>query len=254
MGVKWWYDSRMRLDKALSDSGYGTRTDVKALVRAGRVRVDGAVVRDPSLRLPDGGTAQIEVDGAPAQVQRHLHLMMHKPAGYLTALEDARRHTVAELVPAHLATRGLSPVGRLDADTTGLLLLTNDGLLAHRLANPKWHVDKVYHVWTEGAPFAPDDAARFGEGLVLGDGTECQPAELAPIGPNEALLTIREGKYHQVKRMMLATGRAVVRLHREAMGPLSLDPALAPGASRLLDEEEADRLYRAASLEDLRSD
>ena len=240
----------MRLDKALADSGYGTRSEVRDLVRSGRVLVDGAVVRDPGAVLPAGAEGRISVDGAGARIRRHLHLMMHKPAGYLTALDDPKQPTVAELVPKNLATRGLAPVGRLDVDTTGLLLLTNDGTLGHRLANPKWHVDKVYHVWTEGgAPFAEADVGRFAAGLVLGDGTECQPASLDVLGPAEARLTLREGKFHQVKRMMQSTGRTVVRLHRETMGPLSLDPDLRPGACRELTDEEAALLYKAASLE-----
>jgi len=240
----------MRLDKALSDSGHGTRSEVRDLVRAGRVRVDGAVVRDPAFQLPEGAAERIEVDGEATRVRRFLHLMLHKPAGYLTALEDARQHTVAELIPPALATRGLAPVGRLDLDTTGLLLLTNDGTLGHRLANPKWHVDKVYHAWTEdGEPFDAHDVEAFADGLVLGDGTPCQPAALEILGPAEARLTLREGKFHQVKRMMQSTGRTVVRLHRESVGPLVLDASLPPGAVRELTDEEAALLYKAASLE-----
>ncbi len=240
----------MRLDKTLSDSGYGTRSEVRALVRAGRVRVDGAVVRDPGFLLHEGVDGRLAVDGTATRVRRHLHLMLHKPEGFLTALEDARQPTVADLIPPNLRTRGLAPVGRLDLDTTGLLLLTNDGTLGHRLANPKWHVDKVYHAWTEGGdPFDARDAAAFAEGLTLGDGTPCQPAALEILGPAEARLTLHEGKYHQVKRMMGSTGRTVVRLHRESVGPVRLDPALAPGESRELTDEEAALLYRAASLE-----
>jgi 16S rRNA pseudouridine516 synthase len=239
----------MRLDKTLSDSGHGTRSEVRELVRAGRVQVDGAVVRDPGFQLPEGAADRIAVDGEATRVRRHLHLMLYKPAGYLTALEDAHQPTVADLIPTSLRTRGLAPVGRLDADTTGLLLLTNDGTLGHRLANPKWHVDKVYHAWTEGGEsFGAHDVDAFADGLVLGDGTSCQPAALEILGPAEVRLTQREGKYHQVKRMLRSTGRTVVRLHRESVGPLGLDPALAPGDSRELTDEEAALLYKAALL------
>jgi 16S rRNA pseudouridine516 synthase len=240
----------MRLDKALSNSGYGTRSEMRGLVRSGRVRVDGIVIRNPGAILPECAERRIVVDGVAARFHKHIHLMLHKPAGTITAMDDPKHPTVADLIPQNLATRGLAPVGRLDVDTTGLLVLTNDGTLGHRLANPKWHVDKVYHVWTEGGePFAEPDAEHFTDGIVLEDGTRCLPADLVVVGPSEALLTLREGKFHQVKLMMLATGRTVVRLHRESMGPLVLDTALAPGECRELTEEEATLLYKAASLE-----
>ena len=222
---------------------------MRDLVRSGRVQIDGAVVRDPGFSLPEGAERRIAVDGVGARFHRYFHLMLHKPAGFVTALEDAKYHTIAELIPHNLATLGLAPVGRLDVDTTGLLILTNDGMLGHRLANPKWHVDKVYHVWTKGGhPFSESDAEIFATGLVLEDGTPCLPAALDVLGPSEARLTLREGKFHQVKRMMLSTGRTVVRLHRVAMGPLVLDPELPEGSCRELTDEEATLLYGAASL------
>ena len=172
--------------------------------------------------------------------------MLHKPAGCLTATEDRRQETVLDLLPPELRRRALSPVGRLDKDTEGLLLLTNDGQLAHRLRSPKSHVDKVYYARVDGAR-EPGDIAAFAAGMTLGDGLECLPAGLEILSPTEALVTLREGKFHQVKRMLAARGKPVLYLKRLSMGRLRLDPALAPGAWRMLTEEERSALNLSLS-------
>lgn len=237
----------MRLDRLIAASGYGSRAQVKKWIRAGRVEVDGKKATDPGQSvLPD---CPVRLDGEPLQKRTHLDLMLHKPAGLITALHDAHRPTIASLLPPHWLQRGLVPIGRLDRDSTGLLLLTNHGQLCHRLASPNWSIEKTYQVTVEGRPFEPSDVNLFAAGLKLADGFQCQSARLLIRGPLQADLVIREGKYHQVKRMMLASGRKVLTLHRSQLGPIRLDPALAPGKLRLLSQDEQSLLYRAVGLD-----
>ncbi len=229
-----------RLDKRLSGAGY-SRKEANGLIRAGRVTVDGAAVTTPERRVEDG--AVIQVDGAPLQ-EGFLYIMLHKPAGVVTATEDAKERTVLDLLPEELRRRGLFPVGRLDQDVTGRVLLTDDGPLGHRLTSPRHHVDKVYEVTADGA-FTGDDGERLAAGLTLGDGLKCLPAELELTGrANVALLTIREGKFHQVKRMMACLGKPVTALKRLGMGGLRLDETLKPGEWRMLTEEERGELQK----------
>lgn len=225
-----------RLDKIIASTGRFSRREVKLLARQGRILVDGRAVRDTAEKA-DPETAEILVDGEPLCYRRCTWVMLHKPAGYLSATEDGRGPTVLDLLPAELRRQGLFPVGRLDKDTEGLLLLTNDGALAHRLLAPRSHVDKVYYARVEGA-LEPADAAAFAAGMTLGDGLECLPAGLEILSPGECLVTLREGKFHQVKRMLAARGKPVTYLKRLSMGPLRLDPELAPGAFRMLTAEE----------------
>ena len=189
----------------------------------------------------------ITVDGAPVRLRAPVLLMLHKPAGLLSATEDRRQKTVLDLLPEHLRRRGLFPVGRLDKDTEGLLLLTDDGPLGHALLSPKNHVDKVYYARVEGVLTAADTAA-FAGGMVLADGLECLPAGLELLSPQEALVTLREGKFHQVKRMLAACGKPVTYLKRLSMGPLRLDEALAPGAFRPLTVGEIHTLLDICGL------
>ena len=229
-----------RLDKVLAGTGRWSRREVKDLVRQGRVRIDGVTARTAEEKL-DPDTAAISVDGQPVETERFTYVMLHKPAGVLSATEDSRQSTVLDLLPPELRKRGLSPVGRLDKDTEGLLLLTNDGALAHRLLSPKSHVDKVYYARVEGT-LEPADTAAFAAGMTLGDGLCCLPAGLEILSPGEALGTLREGKFHQAKRMLAARGKPVTYLKRLSMGPLRLDPELAPGAFRVLTPEEKNAL------------
>lgn len=234
-----------RLDKLLGHMGVGSRKDVREIIRTGRVRVDGQVLTDPGLQV-DPGAQSLVVDGRPLTFQSHFYVMMHKPPGYITAADDPRKPTVMDVLPEELRRRDLMPVGRLDKDTEGLLLFTTDGELTHRLLSPKWHVDKRYLVRLEW-PLTPEAPAAFTAGIVLEDGYRCLPARLEIIAPQEATVTIREGKYHQVKRMFQAVGNQVVYLKRLDMGPLTLGD-LPLGASRPLTEAEIDQLYDSAGL------
>lgn len=233
-----------RLDKLLSSTGRWSRKEVKDLVRQGRVLADGLPVRRPEEKF-DTETTVFQVDGAGVNCAPFVYLMMHKPDGLLSATEDQNQKTVVDLLPSHLRRRGLFPVGRLDKDTTGLLLLTDDGFLAHELLSPKKHVDKVYLAHVDGKVDGGDVAA-LAEGMVLGDGLHCLPAGLEPLEDGSScLVTLREGKYHQVKRMLAARGKPVLALKRLSMGPLSLDEGLEAGSWRELTAGEVAALKRA---------
>ena len=231
---------KQRLDKIIASTGRFSRREVKLLVRQGRVLVDGVPARSAEDRMAPE-TAEITVDGERLAWRRYTWLMMNKPAGVLSATEDGRGKTVLDLLPEELRRRELFPVGRLDKDTEGLLLLTNEGGLAHDLLSPKKHVDKVYYARTAGE-LEEADCRAFAAGMVLGDGLECLPAGLEILSAgtegSEALVTLREGKFHQVKRMLAARGKPVLYLKRLRMGNLTLDPALEPGEYRFLTEEE----------------
>ncbi len=231
--------AQQRLDRIIASTGRYSRREAKQLVREGRVLVDGHIAASAEDKC-DPLTARITVNGEELGYREHTYVMLHKPAGVLSATEDGRGRTVLDLLAPEYRRLGLFPVGRLDKDTEGLLLLTDDGALAHDLLAPKKHVDKVYFVRTEGA-LAPEDCAAFAAGMTLGDGLKCLPAglEILKSGErSEALVTLREGKFHQIKRMLAARGKPVAYLKRLSMGPLTLDDSLAAGEYRLLTEEE----------------
>lgn len=233
-----------RLDKFLSDSKVASRRELRQIIRAGRVRVGERVVREPEYKV-DEKNDEIFLDGVRVGGARRIVLMFHKPAGFVTSTADPRDRTVMELLPPQY--RDLTPVGRLDKDTEGLLLLTDDGELAHRLLSPKHHVDKRYYARVDGA-LGPEDVAAFASGMTLGDGLECLPASLEPLEPGACIVTLREGKFHQVKRMLAARGAPVLYLKRLSMGPLVLDEALPVGAFRELTAAETAALRVAAGL------
>lgn len=235
-----------RLDKLLAGTGKWSRREVKALVRQGLVRVDGRLAASAEDKL-DPAAAIITVAGETISLCRFTYVMLHKPAGVLTATEDRKQPTVLDLLPPELRRIALAPVGRLDKDTEGLLLLTNDGELAHRLLSPKYHVEKRYFARVDGELSAAD-AEAFARGMTLGDGLECLPAGLEVLPDRVCIVTLREGKFHQVKRMLAARGAPVLYLKRLSMGPLTLDDSLAAGAYRLLRAEEILALYRACGL------
>lgn len=235
-----------RLDKLLAGTGKWSRREVKALVRQGLVRVDGRLAASAEDKL-DPAAAIITVAGETISLYRFTYVMLHKPAGVLTATEDRKQPTVLDLLPPELRRIGLAPVGRLDKDTEGLLLLTNDGELAHRLLSPKYHVDKRYLARVDGELSAADTEA-FARGMTLEDGLECLPAGLEVLPDRVCIVTLREGKFHQVKRMLAARGAPVLYLKRLSMGPLTLDDSLAAGAYRLLRAEEISALYRVCDL------
>lgn len=233
---------RLRLDKIIAASGRYSRREVKLLIRQGRVLVDGMPARSPEDKV-DPEAAEITVNGEVLPYRRHTWLMLHKPAGVLSATEDGRGKTVLDLLPPELQRQGLFPVGRLDKDTEGLLLLTNEGGLAHDLLSPRHHVDKVYFARTAGT-LTEEDRRAFAEGMEL-NGLRCLPAELEILSAgteSEALVTLREGKFHQVKRMLAQRGKPVLYLKRVKMGNLTLDPALARGEYRYLTDEELQAL------------
>ena len=235
-----------RLDKLLAGTGKWSRREVKALVRQGLVRVYGRLAASAEDKL-DPAAAIITVAGETISLCRFTYVMLHKPAGVLTATEDRKQPTVLDLLLPELRRIGLAPVGRLDKDTEGLLLLTNDGELAHRLLSPKYHVEKRYLARVDGELSAAD-AEAFARGMTLGDGLECLPAGLEVLPDRVCIVTLREGKFHQVKRMLAARGAPVLYLKRLSMGPLTLDDSLAAGAYRLLRAEEILALYRACGL------
>ncbi|MBR0228620.1 MAG: rRNA pseudouridine synthase [Clostridia bacterium] len=234
----------MRLDKLLARLGQASRSGCRELLKAGRVRVNGEVARSGADPVPEG--AVVTLDGQTLDCRLDRYLMMNKPAGVLTAREDSRQKTVMDLLPPVYASLECMPVGRLDKDTTGLLLLATDGELAHRLISPARHVDKVYEARVEGA-LEQKDAEAFAAGVPLGDFTAL-PARLEILAPDVGLATVREGKFHQVKRMFGAVGKPVKALRRLQFGPLSLDEALQPGDYRELNEEEIAALYAAAGM------
>lgn len=230
-----------RLDKLLASTGRWSRREVKELIGRGRVLVDGCPARRPEDKC-DPQLACIQVDGEVVDCAPFVYIMLHKPSGILSATQDKKQATVLDLLPEHLRRRGLFPVGRLDKDTEGLLLITDDGLLGHDLLSPRKHVDKVYYARVDGKVDGQDVQA-LAQGMTLGDGFTCLPAGLEPMGDgSECLVILREGKYHQVKRMLAARGKPVLYLKRLSMGPLELDETLAPGQWRLLSGQEVQAL------------
>ena len=235
-----------RLDKLLGELGVASRSELRQIIRSGRVRVDGAVVTEPERRL-DGERSEIMLDGKNLRYTEKRSYMMDKPAGLLSVTEDKHQQTVFRLLPPEMQRMGLFPVGRLDKDTSGLLLLTNDGELAHKIISPKSGIPKRYLAEVEGEPDA-EDVRAFREGLVLGDGTQCLPAELELLGGKTCLVTVMEGKYHQVKRMLAARGKPVRALRRLAVGGLELDESLGPGGFRELTEEDLCKVLKKDSI------
>lgn len=224
-----------RLDKFLCDSGIGTRSQVKVILKAGRVTVDGKVERDNGRKV-DPSVQIIALDGEVLTGKRRIVLMLNKPEGFVTATEDATERTVMELLPPEYRHFDLKPVGRLDKATEGLLLFTNDGDLLHRLISPKKEVQKVYYARHEGHA-VQEDVDAFASGLTLRDGTVCLSAKLEPLGPGESLITVCEGKYHQVRRMMASRNMPVLYLERRQEGQIELGE-LPRGQVRELSDNE----------------
>lgn len=233
---------KLRLDKYLADMGLGTRSEVKQAVRKGRVQVNGQTVREPEYKT-ETESDQVWFNGQPAAYREYEYYMLNKPAGVISASEDPRERCVVDLIESR-KRKDLFPVGRLDKDTEGLLLITNDGGLAHRLLSPKKHVDKVYYARVQGR-VTQEDAELFRRGVDIGEKKQTLPAELRILNAGEISeieLTIREGKFHQVKRMFHAAGKEVLYLKRLQMGPLRLDESLKPGEYRTLNTQELDIL------------
>lgn len=232
-----------RLDKFLTEAGVGTRSQVKQLLKTGRVAVDGKAAKDGSAKI-DPAVQTVTLDGEALCGKRRMVVMLNKPEGYVTATEDPRDKTVMELLPQEWKNQELRPVGRLDKATEGLLLFTNDGDLLHRLISPKKGVEKIYYARHEGTA-TQEDVEAFRSGLTLRDGTVCLSAKLTPLGPGESLITVCEGKYHQVRRMMASRSMTVLYLERRQEGSLTLGD-LPRGCARELTEEERIQLEKMA--------
>ena len=235
--------AKMRLDKLLSNMGYGTRKDIKKFAKDGIILVDGQTVKDSSQHV-DPDIHQIEFDGELVEYREFVYLMMNKPQGVISATEDVVERTVVDLLDTKYHRFQVFPVGRLDKDTEGLLVLTNDGKMAHELLSPRRHVPKTYYAEIKGI-VTDEDVVNFQQGVTLDDGYKTLPSELVirNSGPESKIeLTIYEGKFHQVKRMFLAVGKKVTFLKRINMGKLPLDSALALGEFRELTSEELDLL------------
>lgn len=236
----------IRLDKYLAEMGVGTRQEVKKQIRQGKVTVNGIVVKAADTKINENGD-EVAVGGRMISYVSYEYYMLNKPAGVISATEDRKDTTVIDLI-RDKKRKDLFPVGRLDKDTEGLLLITNDGDLAHRLLAPKKHVDKVYYAKIDGV-VTEEDVKKFAEGIDIGTDEEemTRPAKLEIIKSgeeSEIRLTIHEGKFHQVKRMFLAVGKEVTYLKRERMGTLCLDENLKPGEYRLLTEEEIENVRK----------
>ncbi|WP_073201335.1 pseudouridine synthase [Gracilibacillus kekensis] len=232
----------MRLDKFLANMGYGSRKDVKALIKNKRITVNDEIIRKSDIKI-DRYQDQIKCDDHIITYQEFIYIMLHKPSGYLSATEDNKQKTVLDLIKKKDKILDPFPVGRLDKDTEGLLLLTNDGQLAHELLSPKKHVDKKY-IATVAEKVTESDVKRFSEGVVLDDGYLTKPAQLSVIGEYRVQIIITEGKYHQIKRMFEAIGNKVLYLKRISMGSLTLDRDLDKGKYRELTKEEITQLRR----------
>lgn len=232
-----------RLDKVLSNSGYGSRKEIKQAVKDGQIKVDGIMAEDGGQHV-DPVSQIIEINGGKLNYRQFIYLMMNKPEGVISATEDLRQKTVLDIVPAEYRHFELFPAGRLDIDTEGLLLLTNDGQMAHEMLSPKKHVPKRYYARVKGK-VTEKDREEFKKGVVLEDGYKTLPAELYILksaDDSEIELVIYEGKFHQVKRMFEAAGKKVTYLKRLEMGPIKLDKTLMPGESREISEVEIARL------------
>ena len=230
----------VRLDKILTDTGLCSRSQAREIIRRGRAAVNGIPCADPAEKF-DPEAVSFTVDGEPVDGPGHIYIMLNKPAGVLTATRDPRKPTVVDAMPEEWKRRGLFPVGRLDKDTTGLLLLTDDGVFAHKVISPKSHVSKLYEAVVDGTPCEADFAA-FRGGIVLRDGTQCLPAELTDLGGGRVQVEVFEGKYHQVKRMLGSRQMPVLHLKRLRIGGLRLDSSLAEGEYRRLTPEEIQKI------------
>lgn len=224
-----------RIDKIIASQGQYSRSDVKKLISKKQVTVDGEIVKSPNIKA-DPAVSVITVKGITLNFKRNVYLMLNKPKGYVSATEDRDHQTVLELVPAEYSGRDIFPAGRLDRDTTGLMIITDDGALAHNILAPKKHVQKIYHVELD-IPVTEEMAKGFAEGVELNDGI-CKEAGLEITGEYTARVTLKEGRYHQIKRMFGCFGAKVVELHRLTMGNLHLPEDLAVGECRELTEEE----------------
>ena len=232
----------MRLDKFISDCGAASRREIKQLIKAGRVALNGKTAVAPETKL-DPESDIVAIDGTALKYEKNHYFMLNKPAGILSATDDGRQKTVIDLFLPEHKRLGLFPVGRLDKDTTGLLLVTDDGDFAHKVISPKSEIEKLYRAETL-TPVNDDDIAAFAQGVMLADGTKCLPAGLELCNDGSCLVTVMEGKYHQVKRMLASRGKPVIALERLRIGALELDKSLKAGDYRPLTADELCRVMK----------
>ena len=227
-----------RIDKIIASQGQYSRSEVKKLVKSGRVTLDGSVIKSSDIKA-DPDKSDIAIDGKSIRYKKHIYIMLNKPQGVVSATDDRDHKTVIDLVPKELKRDGLFPAGRLDGDTVGFVLITDDGDFAHEILSPKNHIMKTYHA-TLQRPVTGEDIRAFSEGVELRDGTLCLEAEVRSLDSDTPMAEIKicEGKYHQVKRMFAALGNKVVFLKRVKMGGLSLDETLEEGQCREITTEE----------------
>ena len=231
--------SSIRLDKYLADMGVGSRRDVKSILKAGRVKVNSVTMTEAEAKI-DTESDNVELDGKRIGYEEYRYYMLNKPAGVISATKDKLSDTVIEILKGE-NTKDLFPVGRLDKDSEGLLIISNDGKFAHNVLSPAKHVDKTYFVRLDKKP-NEEEISRIENGIDIGDDKPCLPAKVEVISDDEAYITISEGRFHQVKRMMEAVGNEVLFLKRLSMGPLILDETLEPGEYRQLTQEELKQL------------
>lgn len=238
-----------RLDKILASQGTLSRRDVKDIIKKGRVTLNGKVIRDSAVKV-DLNTDEVKIDGEKIMLKKHIYIMMNKPQGVISASDSEDDETVVDLVPQELFRKGLFPAGRLDKDTTGFVLITDDGDFAHKILSPKNHIFKTYLARLEHE-LSEDDIKELEKGITLQDGTTLKESKVQIVEYGESPLVkimICEGKYHQVKRMFAATGNKVVALHREKMGELSLDESLKSGECREITPEELLKVQKSKNL------
>ena len=239
----------MRLDKALANTGIGTRSAVRSLIASGGVTVNGVTAKDPGMQV--SGSDKIAVNGNETGIKENLYFLLDKPDSVLTAMEDPRLPCVGDYIPAELSGKKLAPVGRLDYHTTGLLIITNDGELSHRLQSPKYHIAKKYLVTFKGPGWSSSEIGKVAEGITLTDmdtPIKTAPAELSVISPDKAGITLYEGKTHEVRRIFAHWERPVLTLKRISVGDLALGDNLAEGQIRELTEEEINGLKKITKL------
>ena len=236
----------MRLDKFLSVTATASRSEAKLAARSGRITVNGTAVKDTSVHI-DENTADVVFCGKKVIYRKFTYLMLNKPAGYVSATDDPRQKTVLDLLPESYKKLGLFPCGRLDIDTTGLLILTNDGQLAHRLLAPKFHVEKTYS-FSCSPPLDADMTARLEAGVDIGEKSPTKPAKLSSTEGTRGTITISEGKFHQIKRMFAAVGSEITSLSRTEFAGITLDAALCEGQWRALTDDEERRLVSAGNF------
>ena len=237
----------IRLDKLIAYAAGLTRSQAGKAIRSGSVKVNGSILQKPEQKI-DENACSVSLNGETIHFKRYRYFLLNKPTGVITASIDGSQKTVLDLFPHELRKLRLFPVGRLDKDTSGLLLVTNNGEFAHRLISPKSEIDKIYRATVSGS-LTDADMMQFRSGLILADGTHCLPAGLTILGESECLVTIREGKYHQVRRMLAAVGKPVLTLQRVSIGPLDISSAPGEGHYRELTDEELCIMFNILHME-----